>query len=103
MSRRKPERVRVWRQLIDAWKQSGLSINAFCRDRKLTRSNFDRWRRILTTLPDEPRSPAFVPVRIVAEPMAEVVLRSGIVLRLPLSAASETVTRFVAAVGAASC
>jgi hypothetical protein len=42
MSRRKPEHVRVWGQLIDAWKQSGPSINAFCRDRKLTRSNFDR-------------------------------------------------------------
>ena len=103
MSRRKPERVRVWRQLIDAWKQSGLSINAFCRDRKLTRSNFDRWRRILAVPPEEPRPPAFVPVRIVAEPMAEVVLRSGIVVRLPLTAAPEAVTRLVAAVGAASC
>ena len=73
---------------------------------KLTRSNFDRWRRILAAEPGEsPPSPssAFVPLRVVAEPMAEVVLRSGVVVRLPLSAAPEAVTRLVAAVGAASC
>ena len=110
MSRHNPERARIWRELIDAWKHSGQTINAFCRDRKLTRSNFDRWRRILATKTSEPRgesssspSSAFVPLRIVAEPMVEVVLRSGIVVRLPLSAAPEAVTRLVAAVGAASC
>jgi hypothetical protein len=91
--------------LIETWKQSGQTINAFCRDRKLTRSNFDRWRRILSADKSEskPSSSSFVPLRIVAEPMAEVVLRSGIVVRLPLSAAPDAVTRLVAAVGAASC
>ena len=103
MSRHNAERVRTWRELIDAWKQSGLSINAFCRDRKLTRSNFDRWRRILATLPDAPRPPVFVPVRVVADPMAEAVLRSGIVVRVPLTATPDAVTRLVTAVGAASC
>lgn len=47
MTGHNPDKLRAWGELIDAWKQSGLSINAFCRDRKLTRSNFDRWRRIL--------------------------------------------------------
>ena len=106
MRQRNPERVRAWRQRIAAWKQSGQTINAFCRERKLTRSNFDRWRRILSAeLGQSPpsSSPAFVPVRVVAEPMAEVVLRSGVVVRLPLSAAPEAVTRLVAAVGAAAC
>ena len=111
MSRHNPERARIWRELIDAWKQSGLTINAFCRDRKLTRSNFDRWRRILARDPSDsscgksPSSPpsAFVPLRIVAEPMAEVVLLSGIVVRLPLGAAPEAITRLIAAVGAATC
>jgi len=81
-------------------------VNAFCRDRKLTRSNFDRWRRILAAERGESKpspSPAFVPLRVVAEPMVEIVLLSGIVVRLPLSAAPEAVTRLVAAVGAASC
>ena len=40
---------------------------------------------------------------VVAEPMAEVVLRSGAVVRVPLGAAPESITRLVAAVGAASC
>jgi hypothetical protein len=106
MSKRNPERVRAWRATIDAWKRSGQTINAFCRARNLTRSNFDRWRRILSTEPRKSKpssSSAFVPVRIVAEPMAEVVLLSGIMVRLPLSAAPEAVTQLVASVGAASC
>jgi hypothetical protein len=106
MPRHNPRRVRIWRELIDAWKQSGQSVNAFCRDRKLTRSNFDRWRRILScqSSPSKPASSsAFVPLRVCAEPMAEVVLRSGIVVRLPLGADPKAVTRLVAAVGAASC
>jgi hypothetical protein len=103
MSQRKPERIRAWRQLIDAWTQSGLSINAFCRDRKLTRSNFDRWRRILATPPVEPRPPSFVPVRVVADTMAEVVLPSGLVVRLPLESEPHAVTQLVAAVRAVAC
>src|SRR5262245_33847106 len=106
MRRRSPERVRLWRGVIDAWKRSGQTINAFCRDRKLTRSNFDRWRRILAAEPARlkasPSGP-FVPLRVVAEPMAEVVLRSGVVVRLLLTSAPDAVTRLVAAVGAASC
>jgi hypothetical protein len=35
--------------------------------------------------------------------MAEVVLRSGVVLRLPLTTPPDAVTRLVAAVGAAAC
>jgi hypothetical protein len=72
MRRRSPERVRVWRDLVDTWKRSGQTINAFCRDRKLTRSNFDRWRRILAAEPTKSKpssSPSFVPLRVVAEPM----------------------------------
>jgi hypothetical protein len=106
MSRHNPERVGTWRELNDAWKRSGQTINAFCRERQLTRSNFDRWRRILAAPPGgSPRgeAPAFVPLRVITEPMAEVVLRSGIVVRVPLGAAPEAVTRLVAAVGAAAC
>jgi len=106
MSTHRPEKVRAWRAVVDAWKRSGQTVNAFCRARKMTRSNFDRWRRILAAEPgvSPPRTAAaFVPLRVVAEPVAEVVLRSGIVVRVPLGAAADTVTRLVAAVGAASC
>jgi transposase len=110
MSRHNPEKLRFWRATIDAWKRSGQSINSFCRGRRLTRSNFDRWRRILARdLSESSRGESsssqssFVPVRIVAEPMVEVVLLSGIVVRLPLTAPPEAITRLVAAVGAVSC
>jgi hypothetical protein len=106
VSKRNADKVRTWRSLIDAWKQSGQTIHAFCRDRKLTRSNFDRWRRNLAAASGGTRrraAEAFVPLRVVAEPMAEVVLRSGVVVRLPLTATPEAVTRLVSAVGAASC
>ena len=89
--------------MVDAWKRSGQTINAFCRDRNLTRSNFDRWRRILAAEPTKSKPSAFVPLRVVAEPIAEVVLPSGVVVRLPLSSTPDAVTRLVAAVGAASC
>lgn len=104
MSRHLPEKVRFWRGTIDAWKRSGQSVNAFCRGRQLTRSNFDRWRRILAAEPSASvPHPGFVPVHVVAESMAEVVLRSGIVVRVPLGAAPEAVTRLVTAVGAVPC
>ena len=106
MSTHRPEKVRAWRAVLKAWKRSGQTVNAFCRARQITRSNFDRWRRILaaeSSASTPSPSPAFVPVRVVAEPMAEVVLRSGIVVRVPLGAAAEAVTRLLTAVGAASC
>ena len=106
MSQHRPEKVQVWRATIDAWKRSGQTVNAFCRVRSLTRSNFDHWRRILAAEPgaSPPKpSPSFVPLRVIAEPMAEVVLPSGIVVRVPLGAAAEAVTRLVAAVGAVPC
>jgi hypothetical protein len=104
MSTHRPEKVHAWRAVVEAWKRSGQTVNAFCRARRITRSNFDRWRRILAAESRESSpSPAFVPVRVVAESMAEVVLRSGVVVRVPLGAAPEAVTRLVTAVGAASC
>src|SRR5438105_1605712 len=106
MSRRNPQRVRARQELIDAWTKSGQSINGFCRARKLTRSHFDRRRRLLAAEPTEsksPSAPAFVPLRVVDEPVAEVVLLWGVVARLPPSAAPEVVGRLGAAGGAASC
>jgi transposase len=103
MRRRSPERVCVWRDLLDAWERSDQKVNAFCRDRKLTRSNFDRWRRILAAEPGGSKPSPFVPVRVVSDPMAEVVLPSGVLVRLPLTAPPDAVTRLVAAVVAAAC
>lgn len=44
---RRGERERVWREVIRDQAASGLSISAFCRDRKLSPASFFKWRRKL--------------------------------------------------------
>lgn len=102
MPQRDPHRARFWQSLIADWNRSGQSITAFCRQRGICKSGFCRWRRILTDEHDAPSPPppAFVPVRVVADAMAEVVLPTGLVVRLPLDAEPQAVTRLVAAVRA---
>jgi len=64
MSEHNPKKVRAWRATIDAWTKSGQTINAFCRDRKLTR------RRRQSVQPFRPHRrskselPAGVPCRL---------------------------------------
>ena len=106
MSTHNPERVQTWREWIATWERSGQTIHAFCRDRKLTRSNFDRWRRILSAGPGASKpSPAatFVPVTLVADPRVEIVLTTGVSLKVPPTAGEEAITRWLAAARAASC
>ena len=104
MSHRSPEKILAWRATLAAWTQSGQSINAFCRERKLTRSNFDRWRRILAVEPREsPQASAFVPVRVIPDPVVEVILPSGVRLRVPLGADVQQVARLAHALGAEAC
>lgn len=95
MSRHRAEKTLAWRATIDAWKRSGQTANAFCRARRLTRSNFDRWRRILAAEPGPsppPASPAFVPVHIVADPINPGQRSQGapaLVVPVPVRAAEE--------------
>jgi len=44
---RRGERERVWREVIRDQAVSGLSISAFCRDRKVSPASFYNWRRKL--------------------------------------------------------
>lgn len=105
MPRRDAQREQFWRTTLEEWNRSGQSISDFCRSRRLNLSNFFRWRRLFAVKPTEAphASPAFVPVRVVAEAMAEVVLPGGLVVRVPLTADPQAVTRLVAAVRAAAC
>lgn len=102
-----------WRMTFSAWRSSDLSVAAFCRSRALNLSSFYRWRKLL----DEhdcsnatPRSqavprpsPSFVPVRVVPEVFVEVILPSGLQLRVPLAADAGQVARLVLALGADPC
>ncbi|MFO0825452.1 MAG: hypothetical protein U0792_20415 [Gemmataceae bacterium] len=114
MAKHATHRVERWRSIIADWRSSGLSVTAFCRLRNVNKSGFHRWRTILdqldrsptTLLPtlDQPKpSPSFVPVRVIPECVVEVILPSGLQLRVPLSADAEQLARLVHALGASSC
>ena len=102
-----PRILARWRTILAEQRRSSLTIAAFCRSRKLCKSNFHRWRKILEQL-DHPAaapklSPSFVPLRVVPEAVVEVILPSGIQLRVPLGADASQVARLAVALGATSC
>lgn len=100
-----------WRTIFAEHRRSGLTITAFCKSRKIVKSSFHRWRNTLQHhdhAPVEPKShPAFVPLRVVPEavaiPMIEVILPSGIQLRVPLGADASQVARLALTLGANPC
>ena len=72
-----------WRQHVDVYAQSGLSLTAYARQHSLAASTFIRWQRKLT-------APAVVPLQLLApaEPDAAdgiVVLHGGCRVQLPTS------------------
>lgn len=78
---------RFWRRVLRDWRKSGLSVRAFCAEHGLAEPSFYHWRRTLQER--APSAPAFVPVRVVAEPSppragaaVELVLGNGRTLRL---------------------
>jgi transposase-like protein len=103
--RRDPERERFWREAVAGHKKSGLSVRAFCVQRGLSEPSFYAWRRELGQRGRAPKTPAatFVPVQVVADSLVEVVLPSGVVVRVPPAADATTVARLVAALGSAPC
>lgn len=83
---RDPRKEREWRQRIREWRQSGLTVRAFCARRGLAQPSFYAWRRELAKRDGE--SPAFVPVQVVgqtdvvANAPLEVVLDGGRTIRV---------------------
>ena len=103
-----------WRTIFATWRSSGLSVAVFCRSRHLNLSSFYRWRKILDHLdqpaatrpriePDPLPCPSFVPVRVIPDAVVEVILPSGVQLRVPLSADAPQLARLVRALGAPPC
>ena len=106
--------VERWRTIIADWRTSGLCVAAFCRSRHVNKSGFHRWRNIIDeldrssgTLPqslaEAKPAPSFVPVRVIPDSVVEVILPSGLQLRVPLSADAQQLARLVLALGATTC
>ena len=88
------DEFRDWQERLKRYEESGLSIDAFCRQEAVGRSTFMDW---LQTLNKEPRRqaamegetrsaerPAFVPVTVNAN-MIEILLPGGGLVRLAAS------------------
>ena len=61
---RDPRKEQHWRRLIQLWKNSGLSVRAFCARHHITQPSFYAWRR---ELQQRDSATAFVPVRVVTD------------------------------------
>jgi hypothetical protein len=107
--RRRADREQFWRDTIAAWKASGQSVRAFCAARGVAEPTFFARRRELATRKQhqQPAAPAprpsFAAVRVIPELTAEVVMPSGLVVRVPIGVEPAAVARLVTALGAASC
>jgi hypothetical protein len=106
---RREDREQFWRDTIAAWNTSGQSVRAFCAARGVAEATFFARRRELAdrehsrrpAAPDRPLS--FAAVRVIPEPSAEVVMPTGLVVRVPIGADPAAVARLVAALGPSPC
>ena len=112
--RRDPRNERFWRDALSRWRESGLTIRAYCRQRGLAEPSFYFWRRVLAER-DPPTTPTanspsvtFVPLTVrpepaVADTTVEVVLANGRRLRLPVGVAAGVVRELVAVLEETPC
>jgi hypothetical protein len=107
-SRRDAKPESFWRDLIAHWKTSGQTVAAFCAARRVGQASFYSWRQRLAARNPEPTTSAppaatFALVRVIPDPPAEVILLTGLIVRVPVGADSAAVARLVAALGGAQC
>ena len=74
----------VWRDRLEAWRESGESVAGYCRSRGLSRAQFEYWQRMLRNT-DATRDEAlsFVPVLVNADGVPSAAGRGVIEVRLP--------------------
>jgi len=118
---RDPAREQFWREAVAAWRQSGQTVRGFCAARRLSEASLYAWRRELArrergpgtgqsprARPRAARSSAakFIPLQVLFQAQIEVLLPTGVVVRVPSGAdagAVATVASLVAALRAPSC
>src|SRR5262245_50961077 len=101
--RSKPEPF--WRDLIDRWKVSGQSIAAFCAASHVSQATFYAWRKRLAARARSTArpAPAFAAVRVVPDATVEVILPTGLLVRVPIGTNPVVIARLIAAFGGGAC
>ena len=107
--RRDPKREQFWRGTVAAWRKSGQSVRAFCLEHDVPEASFYSWRQTLRerdrqcqAVPAQAASqPTLVPLRVVPDAVLEVVLPTGLLLRVPVGADATVVATLVATLVAA--
>jgi hypothetical protein len=105
---RNPQLERRWRDLIGRWQRSKLTVRDFCQAHDISEPSFYAWRseiarRDLDHAKAAPATPTFVPVRVTPSAVIEVVLTTGVIVRVPAGADSAVVAQLVAALGDKPC
>jgi transposase-like protein len=115
MSQGKPRdlhKEQYWRQLIQRWQASDLSIRAFCRQHHLAIPSFYAWRRTLRerdrSAEQTPPSLTFLPIHVrdddrPVSPPLELVFANGRCLRIPIGFDPEQLRAVLRAVEELSC
>jgi hypothetical protein len=94
-----------WRDLIDRWKASGQSVAAFCAAHRVSQATFYAWRKRLAagTGSTARTAPAFAALRVVPDATAEVILPTGLIVRVSVGTDPIAVARLIAALGGGAC
>ena len=108
-----PGKEHRWRQLLDRWHHSGLSVRAFCRRHRLSEATFYARRRSLGQPPSAGAGAAepltFVPISVrhdtllPAAAALELVLGNGRLLRIPQGFDPAALRHLLAALEDPSC
>jgi hypothetical protein len=107
-----PALADLWRQRLQRFEHAGLSAVAFCAKEGVSTATFYAWRQRLrqppaepTTAPDRPADGAarLIPVRLLHAAPVEIVLPSGLVLRLTPGCDLDFVRSLLATLGERPC
>ncbi len=104
-TRRNTKPEPFWRDLIAHCRASGQTVAAFCSAHRVSQATFYSWRHRLATREAAPAPPAptFAPVRVIPDLTADVLLPTGLIVRVAVGADPAAVARLVAALGGAPC
>lgn len=111
---RDPHKEQHWRELLQRWQASGLSVADFCRQEQLAPAAFYAWRRTLrqrdqpVPVPRDAPTVTFVPLHVRPEPHTdraalELVLGNGRVLRIPTGCSLDSMRALLAVLEEPPC